>query len=105
MDQEEERRISAKWSSLFSDYDEHVRRIAMRAFKEPSLRRLFPFASHSDLRFSRSGAEPYDFDLPFVLTTPAGTYEARDGDNSPLGVGDLDAVVILVARATEKYFP
>jgi hypothetical protein len=94
--------IEAQWEMLLRHSDEHIRRLAGRAIQEPVLRGLFPFASHSDLRFSRKTSYPFDFGFPFVLTTPSGRYEARDGDTSLLGAGDVDAVIELVAGALKR---
>lgn len=94
--------VNEQWAVLLSDADQHVRKIATLASQEPELRRLFPFASLSNVRFSRTTSYPFDFDLPFILTTPAGSYEARDGDNSPLGSGDLPGVIKLVVEALKR---
>ena len=83
--------VQRKWDELLADTNEHVRRIADRAAREPELRRLFPLASLSNLRFSRVTSYPYDLDLPYILTTPRGEYEARAGNNAPLGTGDLNS--------------
>jgi hypothetical protein len=91
--------FDSKWAEMLSDSDEHIRRIAERAFREPSLRRLFPFASHSNLKFSRRAEYPYNVDIPYVLTKPSGQYEARTGDHALLGCGDVDAVIELVVNA------
>ena len=59
--------VDAQWEWILSDTEpdanEYVKRIAAYAAHEPVLRRLFPFASHSDLRFSRTTSWPYDFDV------------------------------------------
>jgi hypothetical protein len=87
-----------QWEFVLTHPDENVRRIAERASREPALRRLFPYASLSNLRFSRTDAYPYD-PLPYVLTVQDGHYEARAANNQPLGEGDLEAVIPVVVRA------
>lgn len=91
--------ISEQWTRMMGHSDEHIRRIAALAVERSSLRRLFPFASHSNLRFSRTGEYPYDLDLPYVLTRPDGAYEARAGDHSVLRRGTLEIVVAEVASS------
>src|SRR5256885_15303869 len=96
--------IEMKWRELISDTDEdaneYVRRIAQCASREPALRRLYPYASLNDLRFSRKTSYPYDRDLPYIATTPFGEHEAA-WNGELLGKGDLNTVVRLVARAVE----
>lgn len=90
-----------QWAFVLSDTDEHVRHIAERASREPSLRRLFPYPSMSNLHFSTTNKYPYD-PLPYVLTaTGPEPYEARDADNRPLAEGDLETVIATVVRAIE----
>jgi hypothetical protein len=96
--------IEEKWSFVLQHEQEPIRRIATEAARHPTLRRLFPFASHNDLHFSRVVVYPFD-ELPFVLTTPFGVHEARDFDNRPIGTGDLPEVVRLVAEAIGKREP
>ena len=92
-------KVEAEWQRLVEhDNEPHVRAIASCASREPVLRRLFPFASLRNLRFSTTSEWPYDFDLPYVLTTPLDGYEARDGDGAPLLHGALDEVVATVAE-------
>jgi len=94
--------IDEQWNRLARDSDPQVRHIVEIAASYPSLRRLWPFASHSNLRFSRHTTYPYDLDLPYVLTSPDGSYEARGGDHSQLGRGELREVVAMVASAMEE---
>ena len=91
-----------QWAFVLNHPDEHVRRIAERASREPVLRRLFPYASLSNLRFSTTSTYPYS-QLPYILTAKiAGRYEARDVDNRPLEEGDLDVVIAAVVRAIQE---
>lgn len=91
-----------QWAFVLNHPDEHIRRIAERASREPSLRRLFPYTSMSNLRFSATSAYPYTA-LPYVLTsTSASRYEARDADNRPLAEGDLEVVIPAVVEAIRR---
>jgi hypothetical protein len=96
--------IELKWRELLNDAEEDanefVQRIAECASHEPALRRLYPYASLNDLRFSRKTQYPYDRDLPYVATTPFGEHEAA-WNGKLLGKGDLKTVVRLVAQALE----
>jgi hypothetical protein len=92
-------KFSDDWHRLLRDSDHHIRAIAAEARQYDTLAQLFPFASLSNLRFSRTSVYPYDLDLAYVLTRPDGSYEARGGDNRPLGSGSLEYVTRLVARA------
>src|SRR4051794_16896705 len=96
--------VEAAWSSMLGDRSEPIRRIASEAARYSNLRRLYPFASHDNLHFSRAATYPYDV-LPYVLTNSSGYFEARDFDNRPLERGDLAAVVRGVAEAVAKLEP
>ena len=89
--------ISAKWLALLSDEDKILRRIVEVSFKEPVLRGLFPYASHSELHFSRKTTYPFDRGMPYVWVNSFGEFQARDGDNSILERGSLEFVVSVVA--------
>ncbi|WP_394847657.1 DUF6193 family natural product biosynthesis protein [Pendulispora brunnea] len=92
-------RVDEKWESLVMDDNGHVRKIVRVASRHHVLRQLFPFAGHNDLRFSVKDEYPYDWDLPYVRTTPYGGYEARVCDGIPIIAGNLDEVVMMVADA------
>lgn len=88
-----------QWTFVLNHPDEHVRRIAERASREPVLRRLFPYSSMSNLRFRTTAEYPYD-PLPYVLTAGVlGRYEVRDANNRPLAEGDLEIVIPALVRA------
>lgn len=91
--------IDDQWEFMLQHPDHHVRRIAERASREPLLRRLFPYTSMSNLRFSTTSEYPVA-GLPYVLkVTSGGGYEARDADNRPLAEGDLKVVIPAVVEA------
>lgn len=98
MKSEDDRAIQEQWEYILSNGDLRLRAIAFEAARYPNLRRLFPFASLSNLHFSRTTSYPYD-DLPYVLVTPSDEHEARGADRRPLGKGDLPSVVRLVSEA------
>ena len=90
--------IQRQWDFVLNHPEEDIRRIAERASKEPALRRLFPYVSMRNLRFSRATTYPYD-PLPYILTVePGDRYEARAPDNAPLFTGSLEEVVEELAR-------
>ncbi|MBN8613814.1 MAG: hypothetical protein J0L92_24675 [Deltaproteobacteria bacterium] len=94
-----------QWQFVLNHELEDVRRIAEHASREPALRRLFPYSSLSNLRFSTRSEYPYD-SLPWVETVDAGRYRARDADNRPLAEGDLQIVVMpAVVRAVRAIVP
>lgn len=94
--------IAEEWDRLLRDSDPNIRRIAEKASLNAALRRLWPYASHGNLRFSRTTSYPYDGDLPYVLTTPDGSHEARGGNSEPLSGGSLDEIVARVADAVAE---
>ena len=86
-------KFDEQWLFVLNHSDEHIQQIAERAFKEPSLRCLFPYPSMSNLRFSKTSEYPYD-NLPYILSaSDAARYEVRDADNRPLAEGDLEIVI------------
>jgi hypothetical protein len=91
--------VDAQWASLLARQEELVGKIAAEAARKPTLRRLYPFAAHSELHFSRNTSYPYDH-LPFIAPLPSGLYEGCDFAKS-LGTGDLSFVVQLVADAVD----
>lgn len=91
--------IEAGWHWVLNcEDDRNIVAIAAAASRVPVLRSLYPFPSHSNLRFSTKTEYPYDAHLPYVLTTPQNEYEARDGDGATLTSGTLDEVVAAVAK-------
>ena len=91
--------IDSGWKFVLACRDEHIRMIAMRAAQEPALRELFPYISMRNLRFSRSSGYPFD-PMPYIQSgADENSFEARGADHAPLGKGDLDTVVLLVAAA------
>jgi hypothetical protein len=90
--------IERQWQFVLNQSDPCIVRIAERASREPKLRRLFPYPSMTNLRFSRSATYPYD-PMPYILTdVPGLRYEVRDADNKPLAQGTLDEVVCDLAQ-------
>ena len=98
MTAEEASAIEEQWSCLLKADDARLRAIVCEAARYPNLRRLFPFASLSNLHFSRATSYPYDH-LPFILVTPFNEHEARGSDNAILGRGPLADMVRVVAEA------
>lgn len=95
-------RIERQWQFVLNHADDVVRAIAERASAEPVLRKLFPYSSMRNLRFSHVVDYPYD-PMPFILTDePGARYELRDLDNRPLLAGNLDEVVVAIARLIEQ---
>lgn len=68
-----------QWEHLRTHYDLRVRAIADRASREPSLRRLFPYAKLSNVGFSTSSEYPYEA-LAYVISKAADEYEALAAD-------------------------
>jgi hypothetical protein len=91
--------IDQQWNFVLNHSDEEIRRIAEKASREPSLRRLFPYPSMRNLRFSKVAATyPYD-PMPYILTeVPGERYQVRDEDNRPVTEGNLGEVVRELAR-------
>ncbi len=63
--------------------------LATTASREPALRRLFPYVSMRNLRFSKVATScPYD-PMPYILTeVPGERYQVRDADNRQLMAGE-----------------
>ena len=90
--------IEQQWAFVTAHPDSTVRGIAERAAEEPTLRALFPYASMSNLKFSRTTTYPYD-PMPYILTVePGQRYEVRGADNAPIASGTLDDMVAELAR-------
>ncbi len=88
-----------QWEHVWAHYDLRVRAIAERASREPSLRRLFPYAKLSNVGFSTSSEYPYDA-LAYVLSKEADDeYEARAADHRPLAEGGLEVAIQAVIEA------
>lgn len=97
--------VDRQWALLLSHSDEWVRRLAERAFQEPLLRSLFPYASLRNLRFSHVTEYPYD-PMPYIETVeePVGPvyFRLRAANNRPLAAGTLDAMVSALVRHLEE---
>ena len=90
--------VEEQWGWILSHPNADIRKIAAQASTKPDLRSLFPFPSHSDLRFSQTTTYPYDWDLPFIRTYEE-QYQAMDGVGKVIFEGELDMVVEYVANA------
>jgi hypothetical protein len=96
--------IDRQWEFLLEEHnDELIRQIATRASREPALRRLFPYVSMRNLRFSKVATTyPYD-PMPYILTeVPGERYQVRDSDNRALMTGTLDDVVRELAHIVSR---
>lgn len=90
--------IEKQWQFMLNHPREEIREIAEAAWREPVLRRFFPYSSMNNLRFSKAVVYPYD-KMPYVLTkVPRELYELRDADNRPSMEGALADVVHELAR-------
>ena len=92
--------IDRKWEWMLANEETIVRRTVEAAARFPSLRRLFPYASHQNLWFSRKTEYPYDRELPHIRYEYE-KFHAVGCDNSVLFVGKLEDVVFHVATAME----
>jgi hypothetical protein len=65
----------------------------VRAFKEaatrPMLRQLFPFTSHSTVRFSRVTGVPYALDLPYIEALGESVYVGRIASPNTFTPGEV----------------
>jgi hypothetical protein len=85
--------VDQQWDFVLSHSDEEIRRIATRASHEPVLRRLFPYPSMRNPRFSMKVDYPYD-PMPYICTeVPGERYQVRAADNAPIMQGALADVV------------
>ena len=89
------------WARLVLDDDPIIRRTAIEAAKYPSLRRMYPFASLQNLRFSRRTQHPFELRLPHIRYE-FGRFHAVDSDGNILLTGDLEVVVARVALEMES---
>lgn len=96
-----EREIEARWAWIVGHDDPIVRSAARLAERYPSLRRMFPFASLRNLRFSCATTYPYNWDLPFVRCDGE-RFQAVGHDSSVLSEGALEDVIARVASAMEE---
>lgn len=89
------------WARVLAAPDEHVRRLALRASREPILRALFPYLSLQQLRFSVATEYPYDA-LPYIhFDSFSGRYEVRDWDRRPVAGGELEDLVAVLRPLME----
>lgn len=73
------------------------------AFREPRLRALLPYTSHSTLRFSRSVSRPPDSSrLPTVHPLPDGRYRVTTAGGRELDAADAAVAVALVLAALDE---
>ena|SRR5882762_6357303 len=98
--------IEEQWEFLLKKDDEDARRVATRAYQEPALRKLFPYTSMSNLKFSKKVEHPYDA-LPYiyVIKDEPRRYQVRAADHRPLLEGGLDAVVTALVHLLSEEAP
>jgi hypothetical protein len=89
--------IDEQWADLLKDSCDDLRPLIELASREPMLRAVFPFASHSDLRFTRRPEFRFG-GLPYVATSPRYGHSVRDADGRPLFWGDAERVVVRLAE-------
>jgi hypothetical protein len=90
--------IDEQWAALLKDAPADLRPLIERASREPVVRAVFPFTSHSDLRFAKRPEFRFG-DLPYVATSPRYGHSVRDADGRPLFWGDAERVAV---RLTEE---
>lgn len=94
--------IDEKWAWMRSYEEPVVRRAVEVAAGYLVLRRLYPFASLQNLRFSHGTEYPYDWNLPHVRHD-YGKFHAVGCSGEVLLVGTLEDVVERVVAAMEEH--
>lgn len=91
--------VEHRWVAYLSDSDSCLRELMpfiRLAARQPALRGLFPYTSHSTFCFSRCTGYPFSYDCPHVTPDTNGHVTVGKHGGQTLGTGDAAVAVSLV---------